>query len=145
MCSVGFPKGLCITAQCVAADILCQEHQGRYQFIASLDNIPIGELNYKIKGKNIAEIGIKICVLSARKKGYGKILLSLLIDYLFHEGYQKIVLNMNPDNVSAQSVYIQLGFKKRGEDIHLWTDQSGQIQSSIEYELSKENFLNFAL
>ena len=75
----------------------------------------------------------------------GRILLSMLIKSLFTEhGYEKIVLNTNLKNARAQHVYELLGFQKLRVNIDSWRDQTGILQSSVDYELIKENFINFA-
>ena len=71
-------------------------------------------------------------------------ILSLIIKYLFCHGYDKIVLDTNLNNKRAQHVYELLGFKKLRVNIDSWTDQLGQKQSSVDYELYKENFNDFS-
>ena len=61
----------------------------------------------------------------------------MLIGYLFdHEGYEKIILDTNVKNTRAQHVYEKLGFKKVRTRIDAWKDQHGELQSSIDYELT---------
>jgi RimJ/RimL family protein N-acetyltransferase len=58
-------------------------------------------------------------------------------------GYDKIILDTNLKNKRAQYVYEKLGFKKTGQNLNSWKDQLGEFQSSVDYELSKEDFLAF--
>lgn len=80
-----------------------------------------------------------------QNKGYGKILLSMLIRSLFDDmGYQKIVLDANLKNERAQHVYERLGFRKLRVNENSWENQDGVLQSSVDYELVREDFVSFA-
>lgn len=95
--------------------------------------------------ENTAQIGIKICDFSKQNKGYGKILLSMLIFSLFNDmGYNKIILDTNVKNKRAQHVYEELGFRKIQIRENIWRDQLGELQSCVDYELFKKDFVNFA-
>jgi RimJ/RimL family protein N-acetyltransferase len=50
----------------------------------------------------------------------------------------KIILDTNKKNVRAQHVYEKLGFKKVRENINSWQDQLGVWQTSIDYELTRD-------
>ena len=52
----------------------------------------------------------------------------------------KIVLDTNVKNTRAQHVYEKLGFRKVRTRIDDWRDQLGELQSSIDYELTAEDF-----
>jgi ribosomal protein S18 acetylase RimI-like enzyme len=67
----------------------------------------------------------------------------MLIGELFARGYKKIILDTNLNNKRAQHVYETLGFSKVRENIDSWTNQVGEIQSSVDYELIPENFVDF--
>ena len=102
-------------------------------------------MNYRNKGSQTVEIGIKICDFSKQNKGVGKILLSMLISALFKDfRYQKIILDTNLKNKRAQHVYEQLGFTKLRVNQNSWTNQIGELQSSLDYELYQKDFINFA-
>ena len=92
-----------------------------------------------------ADIGIKICNSTFQEKGLGKIVLSMLIRELFSRGYTKIVLDTNLKNKRAQHVYERLGFQKVNIRMDAWIDQVGEKQSVVDYELTKEHFVDFAL
>lgn len=134
----GFPNGLGTTEEEVAEDI------GAGALIIEEAGKPIGEANYRIVDDKVAEIGIKICVFDCQNRGIGKIVLSMLIRYLFDNGFDKIVLDTNLENKRAQRVYESLGFRKVRVNIDSWTDQVGKLQSSVDYELVAKDFVDYA-
>ncbi len=137
MAHAGFPLGLGTTVEKVIAglrdDRLVLEEDGRL----------IGEAHYQKTGSQTAEIGIKICEPDCQNRRLGRIILSMLIRYLFDYGFEKIVLDTNLQNVRAQHVYESLGFQKLRINTDSWTDQLGQKQSSVDYELTPENFVDY--
>lgn len=138
MAHAGFPNGLGTTVQAEAARL-----PGRRMIIEE-GGRPIGECNFRDKGEGAAEIGIKICETDCQNRGVGRIVLSLLIRRLFDDGFDRIILDTNLDNLRAQHVYETLGFKKLRVNIDSWRDQLGRPQSSVDYELIKDDFVNFA-
>lgn len=137
MAHAGFPNGLGTTEEEVAEDI------GTGALIIEEAGKPIGEANYRIVDDKVAEIGIKICVFDCQNRGIGKIVLSMLIRYLFDNGFDKIVLDTNMKNKRAQRVYESLGFRKVRVNIDSWTDQVGKLQSSVDYELVEKDFVDY--
>lgn len=145
MAHAGFPNGIGETAKNIADSVREDTDTTRRRLIIEMDHITIGEMNYYNMGGGSAEIGIKICDFSKQNQGVGKIVLSMLISHLFHDlGYQKIILDTNLNNKRAQHVYEQLGFKKLHVHENSWTNQIGELQSSIDYELYQKDFINFA-
>ena len=138
MAHAGFPNGLGTTEEEVAEDI------GAGALIIEEAGKPIGEANYRIVDDKVAKIGIKICVFDCQNRGIGKIVLSMLIHYLFDNGFDKIVLDTNLENKRAQRVYESLGFRKVRVNIDSWTDQVGKLQSSVDYELLEMDFIDYA-
>ena len=138
MAHAGFPNGLGTTEEEVAEDI------GTGALIIEEAGKPIGEANYRIVDDKVAKIGIKICVFDCQNRGIGKIVLSMLIRYLFDNGFDKIVLDTNMKNKRAQRVYESLGFRKVRVNIDSWTDQVGKLQSSVDYELLETDFIDYA-
>ena len=138
MAHAGFPNGLGTTEEEVAEDI------GVGALIIEEAGKPIGEANYRIVDDKVAKIGIKICVFDCQNRGIGKIVLSMLIRYLFDNGFDKIVLDTNMKNKRAQRVYESLGFRKVRVNIDSWTDQVGKLQSSVDYELFETDFIDYA-
>lgn len=144
MAHAGFPLGLGTTAEDIAAQIARDTDKNR-RLILELDGRPIGEMNYRAIDGGDVEIGIKICDFSLHEKGLGKQYLSMLIRPLFEDlGYGKVVLDTNLKNERAQHVYQRLGFKRVRVNENSWTDQLGEPQSTVDYELAPEDFIDFA-
>ncbi|ERI93362.1 acetyltransferase, GNAT family [Clostridiales bacterium oral taxon 876 str. F0540] len=140
MAHAGFPRGLNVTDSEIAAQISEDTDETRRRLIIEHCNIPIGEMSYYNKGKGIAEIGIKICDYQKQEKGYGTLLLKMLINELFYKyGYSKIVLDTNLNNKRAQHVYEKLGFHKVRLNMDSWKNQLGELQSSVDYEMTKDD------
>ncbi|MDF2557449.1 MAG: hypothetical protein K0R71_1277 [Bacillales bacterium] len=145
MAHAGFPNGTGQNKEDIAKSLQSDADQTHRRLIMEIDNIPIGEMNYRNKRKHTAEIGIKICDFSKQDKGYGIIFLSMLINSLFKGfGYNKIILDTNLTNKRAQHVYEKIGFKKIRINFDSWKDQLGVLQSSIDYELTEKDFKNYA-
>lgn len=136
MAHAGLPNGLGTTEEEVIAGL------GNGRLFLEEDGRPIGEACYRPVGDGIAEIGIKICEVDCQNRGLGRIILSMLIRYLFDNGFEKIVLDTNPNNLRAQHVYEMLGFRKVRTNIDSWTDQLGRKQSSVDYELVERDFVD---
>lgn len=139
MAHAGFPNGLGTTEEEVRAGL------NERSLMLEENGVPIGEANYRPAGEGVAEIGIKICVASCQNRGVGRIFLSLLIRHLFSGGYNKIILDTNLNNLRAQHVYESLGFTKVRVNIDAWKDQMGAWQSSVDYELTEPDFIDFSL
>lgn len=138
----GFPYGLETTEERIK--LLLEKKDNNYRHIIEYDNKPIGEMNYIDLGKDVCDIGIKICDFSFQNKGYGKKILSLFISTLFKElNYKKIILSTDIKNLRAQHVYERLGFKKVKIFYDSWTDQLGKLRTSVSYELIEEDFVSF--
>jgi len=137
MAHAGFPHGLGTTVEKVISGLgegrLVLEESGRL----------IGEACYRKVREGVAEIGIKICRTDCQNRGLGRIILSMLISWLFAQGFEKIVLDTNLTNLRAQHVYESLGFRRLRVNIDSWTDQLGRKQSAVDYELTEENFVDF--
>lgn len=137
MAHAGFPRGLGTTVEKVLAvlrdGLMVIEENGRL----------IGECNYKNAADGAAEISIKICETDCQNRGIGRKILSMLISWLFQNGYSKITLDTNPTNLRAQHVYESLGFRKIRTNFDSWKDQLGQLQSSVDYELTEKDFHSY--
>lgn len=139
----GFPNGLGTTAEQIATQIKGDNDLHR-RLILDLDGIPVGEMSYYDQDGTTAEIGIKICEFSLHNQGLGKKFLSMLISSLFHEyGYERVILDTNLKNKRAQHVYERLGFHRIGVRENAWRDQLGEWNTVFDYELCKEDFVNF--
>lgn len=145
MAHAGFPNGTGEKAEDIAARIAQETDQSR-RLILELDGNPIGEMNY---GPNedgeSAWIGVKICEISQQEHGYGKILLSMLIRWLFGTaGYKKVTVDPDRDNKRSRHVYERLGFRPVRVRENAWVDQAGVSRSFVDYELRPEDFVDFA-
>lgn len=144
MAHAGFPNGIGESPEEIADSLKNDSDDTGRRLMIELNQVPIGEMNYRNKGEDTAEIGIKICDFSAQDKGLGKKLLSMLISSLFNDlGYRKIILDTNLDNKRAQHVYEKLGFRKLRDLENSWKNQLGEWQSSVDYEMYPEDFVNF--
>ena len=137
MAHAGFPNGLGKTEEEVI------EGLGNGRMVIEENDRLIGECNYRNVADGIAEIGIKICETDCQNRGLGRVILSMLIAWLFEQGYEKIVLDTNLTNLRAQHVYESLGFQKLRVNIDSWTDQLGNKQSAVDYELTEDNFVDY--
>src|SRR5690554_1071645 len=145
MAHAGFPNGTGQTKEGIANSLKNDTDDTHRRLIIEIDNVAIGEMNYRNVGEKTAEIGIKICDFSKQNKGTGRKFLSMLIFSLFNDyGYQKIILDINVKNERAQHVYNQLGFRELRVNENSWSNTLGELQSSIDYELYQEDFHNFA-
>ena len=137
MAHAGFPNGLGTTVEEVIAGL------GNGRLVLEEGERLIGEACYRKVGEGIAEIGIKICETDCQNRGLGRIILSMLISWLFAQGFEKIVLDTNLTNLRAQHVYESLGFRKLRINYDSWTDQLGNKQSAVDYELTEDSFVDF--
>lgn len=137
MAHAGFPNGLGTTEEEVVKGL-----RNGCMVIEENDRL-IGECNYRNAENDVAEIGIKICEIDCQNRGVGRKVLSMLIEWLFRNGYSKIVLDTNLMNTRAQHVYESLGFRKVQTNINAWKDQLGRLQSSVDYELVENDFHSY--
>lgn len=141
MAHAGFPNGLNTNTGKIIAELSTDADDIYRRLIIEVSHIPVGEMSCRNKGNGIAEIGIKICDFSMQGKGLGTLFLKMLISGLFADGYEKIILDTNLNNTRAQHVYEKLGFKKLRTNHNSWKNQLGELQSSIDYELLKSQFI----
>ena len=143
MAHAGFPNGLSITDEEIVNQLATDTDETYRRLTIEVDLLPIGEMSYHNKGNFTAEIGIKICDFSMQEKGYGTKCISLLVKELFENyGYETIILDTNLNNKRAQHVYENLGFRKIGERYDCWRNQLGELQSSIDYEMTKKDYIS---
>lgn len=143
----GFPNGLGTTVDDIKKQIednQTGDSSNNQRHIIIYNSTPIGEMNYRQVDIDTCEIGIKICDFAMQDKGLGKIILSMFIRALFNEcGYRRIILDTNLKNRRAQHVYEKLGFKKIRINENSWRNQLGLLQSSVDYELTRDSFVSF--
>ncbi|NMB02522.1 MAG: GNAT family N-acetyltransferase [Firmicutes bacterium] len=141
MAHAGFPNGLGTTPEAIAQGLANDSDETQRRLILEFDSMPVGEMSYRNIGNRAAEIGIKICNPSKQNRGFGTRFLKMLLASLLDEmGYEKIILDTNVNNTRAQHVYEKLGFKQVGVRVNAWKNQLGELQSSIDYELTREEF-----
>ena len=138
MAHAGFPNGLGTTEKEVVKGL------GNGLMVIEEGGRLIGECNYRNVTDGVAEIGIKICETDCQNRGVGRKVLSMLVGWLFRNGYSKIVLDTNLTNTRAQHVYESLGFRRVRTNIDSWKDQLGLLQSSVDYELVEKDFVSYA-
>jgi RimJ/RimL family protein N-acetyltransferase len=140
MAHAGFPNGIYPDADKLMEKIKNETDSSR-RLIIEIDSNRVGEMSYRIQD-DAAEIGIKICDFSYQEKGYGTEALKMLIKYLFKEmSVERIILDTNLNNTRAQHVYENIGFRKVAVRIDSWKDQLGVLQSAVDYELRREDFM----
>ena len=137
MAHAGFPNGLGTTEEEVVKGL-----RNGLLVVEESDRL-IGECNYHNASDGVVEIGIKICETDRQNRGVGRKVLSMLISWLFRNGYSKIVHDTNLANTRAQHVYESLGFRKVRTNIDSWKDQFGRLQSSVDYELVEKDFVSY--
>ena len=145
MAHAGFPNGLGTTAEEIEEQIKNDSDDTKRRLMIEYQNKAIGEMSYYNKGEHVAEIGIKICETEYQEKGLGRVLLSMLIGELFLQGYDRIILDTNLNNTRAQHVYETLGFQKVRVNENSWTNQVGELQSSVDYALVREDFVDWSV
>ncbi len=145
MAHAGFPNGLGTTAEEIEEQIKNDSDDTKRRLMIEYQSSPIGEMSYYNKGEHNAEIGIKICETEYQEKGLGRVLLSMLIGELFRQGYDRIILDTNLKNTRAQHVYESLGFQKVRVNENSWTNQVGELQSSVDYALVREDFVDWSV
>lgn len=143
----GFPNGLGQILEETTEEIRAYEGKLSQLCILEIDGVSVGEASFGLIGENVAEIGIKICDFSYQNQGLGSELLRMLITYLFEDSelnskylVDKIILDTNLKNERVQHVYEKLGFKKVRVNIAAWEDQLGQLQDSVDYEMTREMY-----
>lgn len=144
MAHAGFPRGLGTTTEEVAAKLADKGENSWVRLILEWEGAPIGELCYGNAEDGAAEIGIKICNADYQERGLGRVVLSMLIRQLFEMGYSKIVLDTNLKNLRAQHVYEKLGFQRTAVHMDSWRNQLGELESAVDYALTKDNFMDFS-
>ncbi|MBO4837074.1 MAG: GNAT family N-acetyltransferase [Clostridia bacterium] len=144
MAHAGYPNGLGTTEETVKKQLEAERDETTRRHIILYRDRPIGEMNYRNLGDKKCIMGIKICETDMQNKGFGKKILSLFIQGLFDVlGYELVTLDTNLENRRAQHVYEQLGFRKVMVHMNEWKDQLGREQSSVDYELTREDFRSF--
>ena len=146
----GFPSGLGQSLEDTIASIRDWEGKLSQLCIIEIDGKPRGELSYRIKNDNVAYPGWKICDFNYQNQGYGPKIIMTLFEFIFMDEainsripMEKIVWDTMIENKRAQYVYEnKIGARKVGIRKDCWKDQTGRLRSSVDYEISKEEFFN---
>ncbi|MGZ9584320.1 GNAT family N-acetyltransferase [Paenibacillus marinisediminis] len=142
MAHAGFPNGIGTTEQQIIENLDTDTDLNR-RLILEISGVPVGEMNYRTLADHVAEIGIKICDFNQQEKGFGTTFLMMLINSLFVDmGYHKVILDTNVNNTRAQHVYEKIGLRRVAVRHDSWRNQLGELQSSIDYELTRDEFIN---
>ena len=124
MAHAGFPNGLGTSAAEIEKQIADDSDETRRRLIIEYNDVRIGEMSFYVFENHRYEIGIKICESDYQEKGIGRVVLSMLID------------------TRAQHVYEKLGFRKTAVHYNSWKNQLGEMESSVDYELTADEFCN---
>ena len=141
MIHVGFPRGLGTDIQKIRRQLSSPE-SGFHLCLLELDGRPVGEISHRDKGNHVAFIGVKVCELDEQGKGHGTSFIKMFLGYLFQDlHFEKVTLDTGLSNTRAQHVYEKIGFRRVGVCQDSWTNQLGEQQSSVDYELDAADFL----
>lgn len=151
MAHAGFPNGLGESLDKTKKNIMNMMDNFNRICIIEVDGKEIGELNYRIDSVNkTASVGWKLCDTSYQNKGLGTKIIKMTLEYIFMGReirddieIDKILWDTMIDNERAQYVYEnKIGARKIGINKDIWTDQLGRLRTSVDYEISREEFLN---
>jgi RimJ/RimL family protein N-acetyltransferase len=146
MAHAGFPNGL---KQEISKTIDLIDYYNKstsYLFVLVKDEISIGEMSARVnKEDGFVEVGIKICDFAYQDKGYGKNYMSMLLDFIFTnkdlEAIDMIKLDTSVSNLRARHFYEKMGFTCLGVNSKPWFNQLGEEQFSVDFVMTRENFL----
>lgn len=142
----GFPNGIGTTVERTLNQLEANVTGLSQVCIMEENGVGFGEMSYRISD-HAAEVGIKICDPSYQNNGRGTRLMHMLIGHLFMDEalnarhrIDRVILDTNLKNVRAQHVYEKIGFRKIAVHENSWRDQLGMLQSSVDYELRREEW-----
>lgn len=146
----GFTEGLGQSLEGTIAEIRDWEGKLSQLCMIEIDGMAVGELSYRIKGDGAAYPGWKICDFDYQNKGYGPQIIKLLFEFIFTDeeinskvSIDRIVWDTLLENRRAQYIYEdKIGARKIQIKEDSWQDQLGNWRSSVDYEISKGEFLN---
>lgn len=84
MAHAGYPEGLGTTVQ-ETLEMLQNATGCNHRLILEIDDVPVGEMNFRILAGHCAEIGIKICNFNHHNQGFRSAFLTMLISSLFKQ------------------------------------------------------------
>jgi len=144
----GFPKGLGQSLEETIDNIRNWEGKLSQLCIIEIDGKAVGELSYIIKGDGAAYPGWKICDFSYQNQGFGPKIITMLLEFLFKDSninskfpIDRVVWDTMLENKRAKYIYEnKIGARKVGIRENVWKDQLGNWRSSVDYEISKDEF-----
>ena len=143
MAHAGFPLGLGQSMEETEEAIRSYAGKLSQLCIIEIDGQPVGEMSFGIGGHEAAP-GWKICNPAFQNQGYGRRIIRMTWDYLFQDEalnaampIGRLVWDINLSNTRAQHVYEILGARRVGVRENCWEDQLGQMQSAVDYELTR--------
>ncbi len=140
MAHAGFPKGLSLTVHEVEA-LIAKNDESTQILMILMDDMPVGEMSYRLLNSHCAEIGIKLCESTYQNKGYGTLCIEMLLMYIFETiKANSVVLDTHINNTRAQKVYEKIGFQKVETRLQSWQDQLGQWQTSVHYQMTQDHY-----
>lgn len=142
MANAGFPNGLGISEREIEVQIANDSDDTKRRLMVEYQGKAFGEMVYSVYDHVNVKIGFNFCEKAFRGNKLGRIVLSMLIDELFHRGAKKIFLDTNLHNTQAQYVYDILGFKRVGIRENAWRNQVGELQTFLDYELAPADFID---
>ncbi|MBR3840024.1 MAG: Cof-type HAD-IIB family hydrolase [Erysipelotrichales bacterium] len=140
MAHAGFPNGLHKTADDIKKEIALNNREKR-RLILYYEDQRIGEMSYIKISEGIFDFGIKICEEEYQNRHLGPRYLRLLFDYLFDVlKATKIILDTDLENLRAQKVYERLGFTNKEIHYNSWTNDIGELRSSVSYTMTINDY-----
>ncbi len=140
----GYPLGMGVSKNDVKSELEKDTKKRYHRLIIEDNEIAVGETYYQHLDDQTAKIGIRICNPTLHNRGMGKIILSMLISFLFDEmDFKFVTVTTNFTNERARHVYEKLGFKQFSLEVNKENDQLGNPQTFVVYKMTKEEFVNF--
>jgi ribosomal protein S18 acetylase RimI-like enzyme len=84
---------------------------GQSRYLAVSEGIPVGKVDVNLED-GIAELTGFCVVPDLRKRGFGKSILSGIVDLLIEQGQERIFLDVQTDNDIALELYLKANFRK---------------------------------
>lgn len=142
----GYPLGMGVNENDVKTELEKDAIKRYHRLIIEDDGMAVGETYYQHLDNQTAKIGIRICNPILHNRGMGRIILSMLISFLFDEmNYKFVTVTTNFTNERARHVYEKLGFKQHALEMNKEKDQLGNPQIFVVYKMTKESFVSFLI
>lgn len=150
MRSVGYPNGLGLDLEQVEKELRRDSTETeaakstRFVIVRLEDELPIGELNYSgLDSRNRkVSVGIKICNVDARGRGYASSALKALLRFLFDSpDMNKVELDTFASNHAARCLYERAGFQLVGvKEQDCYSATTGRLEDVALYEILRQRW-----